>query len=74
MLIGAGCLAGLAGGAVLTKVVAGVIEAQTGLRLVLSLEAPEFIHAGLLFLVGSAITLVPALMSYRAPVLDGLRD
>jgi putative ABC transport system permease protein len=73
-LIGAGCVAGLLAGAVLTTALSGVIAGQTGLRLVFALESQEILFVAALLLIGSAITLVPALMSYRAPAVAGLRD
>ncbi|POR45354.1 FtsX-like permease family protein [Bosea psychrotolerans] len=73
-LIGAGCVAGLLAGAVLTTMLSGVIAGQTGLRLVFAIESQEIAFVAALLLIGSAITLVPALMSYRAPAVAGLRD
>ncbi len=69
LLIGAGCLAGLAVGAVFTKAVSGLVEAQTGLRLAFALESREMLQVLLLFAIGSVVSLLPALMSYRAPVV-----
>jgi putative ABC transport system permease protein len=74
MLIGAGCLAGLATGAVLTALLSDVVVARTGLRLTFAIEGQEIAFVGALFLIGSAITLVPALLSYRAPVASALRE
>lgn len=73
-LIGAGCLAGLGVGALLTIAASGAVEAQTGLRLAFALESREIMLVALLFAIGSLIALLPALMSYRAPVVAGLRD
>lgn len=72
-LIGAGCIAGLGLGALLTFALSGVVEAQTGLRLAFALGPDEWLRVLALFLIGSAVTLIPALMSYRQPVADGLR-
>lgn len=74
LLIGAGCLAGLGVGAAFTRAVSGLVEAQTGLRLAFALESQEMLQVLLLFAIGSAISLLPALMSYRAPIVEGLRD
>ncbi|TCR67241.1 ABC transporter permease [Bosea sp. BK604] len=74
LLIGAGCLSGLAVGAVFTRAVSGLVEAQTGLRLAFSLESREMLQVLLLFAIGSVVSLLPALMSYRAPVVAGLRE
>lgn len=74
LLIGTGCLSGLAVGAVFTKAVSGLVEAQTGLRLAFALGGQEILQVLLLFAIGSAISLLPALMSYRVPVVEGLRD
>lgn len=74
LLIGAGCVAGLAVGAAFTKAVSGLVEAQTGLKLAFALQSQEMLQVLLLFAIGSAISLLPALMSYRAPIVEGLRD
>ena len=74
LLIGAGCLLGLGLGALATKAVSGLVEAQTGLRLTFALEGQEMLQVLLLFAIGSAISLLPALLSYRAPAVAGLRD
>lgn len=74
LLIGAGCFAGLAVGALFTTAVSGLVEAQTGLRLAFALGSQEILLVVLLFAIGSAISLLPALMSYRAPVVAGLRE
>ena len=74
LLIGAGCLLGLGLGALATKAISGLVEAQTGLRLSFTLEGQEMLQVLLLFATGSAISLLPALLSYRTPVVAGLRD
>lgn len=73
MLIGAGCIAGLATGAAFTALLSDAVAAQTGLRLAFAIERQEIVFVAALFLIGSAITLLPALASYRAPVVAGLR-
>jgi putative ABC transport system permease protein len=74
LLIGAGCLLGLGLGALATRAVSGLVEAQTGLRLNFTLEGQEMLQVLLLFAIGSAISLLPALLSYRVPGVAGLRD
>lgn len=73
LLIGAGCVLGLGLGALAARTVSGLVEAQTGLRLPFTLEAQEMLQVLLLFVIGSAISLLPALLSYRAPVVTGMR-
>lgn len=73
-LIGFGCLLGLPTGALFTALLSDAVGAQTGLKLAFAVESQELIFVALLFSVGSAITLVPALLSYRAPIVAGLRD
>lgn len=74
LLIGAGCLLGLGLGALATRAVSGLVETQTGLKLSFTLEGQEMLQVLLLFAIGSAISLLPALLSYRAAVVAGLRE
>lgn len=73
LLIAAGCVLGLALGLAATHVVSELVAARTGLALAPSVGIGELSQAALLCLVGSVLAALPALASYRAPVLSGLR-
>ncbi|SEG66124.1 FtsX-like permease family protein [Bosea lathyri] len=72
-LMALGCIAGLLLGGAAASVLSGLIEAQTGLRLAISLGRPEFLQIGVLFVVGSVLSLLPAIASFTNPIASGLR-
>jgi putative ABC transport system permease protein len=72
-LMALGCIAGLLLGGVAASALSGLIEAQTGLRLAISLGGPEFLQIGVLFVVGSILSLLPAIASFTNPIASGLR-
>ena len=74
LLMALGCIAGLLLGAAAAGVLSGLIEAQTGLHLAISLDKPEFLQIGLLFVVGTVLSLLPAIASFVKPIASGLRD
>lgn len=74
VLIATGCLAGLLLGVIATHAISGIVSARTGLSLSPAIGAGELAQAGLLCLVGSLLALLPALISYRSPIIQGLRD
>ena len=73
VLIAAGCLVGLALGVAAIHAISGLVAARTGLSLSPAIGAGELAQAGLLCLVGSLLALLPAAISYRSPIIGGLR-
>lgn len=73
LLLAMGCLVGLGLGWLLTWGLSGLVEAQTGLRLVPAIGWPEMSFVLLLVAIGSLLALVPGLASYRTPVSAALR-
>ncbi|MGO4676716.1 FtsX-like permease family protein [Bosea sp. 2YAB26] len=74
LLMALGCIAGLLLGGAAAGVLSGLIEAQTGLRLTIALDKPEFLQIALLFVVGTVLSLLPAIASFANPIASGLRD
>lgn len=72
-LIALGCLLGLGLGALGTQAVSGFVAERTGLLLSPAIGLGEVLPALGLALIGSLFALVPAALSYRQPVVDGLR-
>lgn len=72
-LIALGCLLGLGLGALGTQAVSGLVAERTGLLLSPAIGLGEVLPALGLALIGSLFALVPAALSYRQPVVDGLR-
>ncbi|PTM40798.1 FtsX-like permease family protein [Bosea sp. 124] len=73
-LIAVGCVAGLVLGVAATRAVSGIVAARTGLELSPGIGPGEFAQAALLCLIGSILALCPAIISYRSPVMTGLRS
>jgi len=73
-LMALGCLAGLLLGGAAAAVLSQLVEAQTGLHVAISLGAPEFRQIGLLFCVGTLLSLLPAIASFANPIGAGLRS
>lgn len=74
VLIFAGCVAGLLLGVVGTHAISGIVSARTGLSLSPALGAGELAQAALLCLLGSLLALLPAVISYRSPIVTALRE
>ncbi len=74
VLIGAGCIAGLMLGAAASLGVASLLAGRTGLLLASLPGWPEAALVAMLFGLGSAMAVVPALLAWRAPVSSGLRE
>lgn len=74
VLIAAGCVTGLLLGVVGTYAISGIVSARTGLSLSPVPGAGELAQAGLLCLLGSLLALLPAVISYRSPIITALRD
>lgn len=74
VLIAAGCVAGLVLGVIATHAISGLVAARTGLSLSPAIGLGELAQAGLLCVVGSLLALLPAAISYRSPIIQGLRD
>lgn len=72
-LMALGCVAGLMLGVGAAGALAKAVEAQTGLRLAISVEAPELLQVALLFVVGTVLSLLPAAASFRSPIATELR-
>ncbi|AMJ63464.1 FtsX-like permease family protein [Bosea sp. PAMC 26642] len=72
-LMAFGCAAGLLLGGAAASVLSQLVEAETGLHLAISLGKPEFLQIGLLFCVGTLLSLLPALASFTSPIGTGLR-
>ncbi|WP_353186619.1 FtsX-like permease family protein [Bosea sp. (in: a-proteobacteria)] len=72
-LITLGCLIGLGLGALATKAVSGLVAERTGLLLSPAIGFGEILPALGLALIGSLFALLPAALSYREPVVAGLR-
>lgn len=72
-LIALGCLLGLGLGALGTQAVSKLVAERTGLLLSPAIGLGEVLPALGLALIGSLFALVPAALSYRQPVVDGLR-
>ncbi|MFA6965396.1 FtsX-like permease family protein [Bosea sp. (in: a-proteobacteria)] len=72
-LMALGCVAGLMLGVGAAGALAKAVEAQTGLRLAISVEAPELLQVALLFVVGTILSLLPAAASFRSPIATELR-
>lgn len=73
VLIAAGCVVGLGLGSAGTWAVSGVVAARTGLTLSPALGSNELMQVGMLCLLGSLLALLPAIFSYRQPVIASLR-
>ena len=73
-LIAAGCVVGLFLGWGLTALVSMWLSAQTGLALVLIFDWLQIGPALFMLLSGSLFALVPAWLSYRLPLHEGLRQ
>ena len=71
--VATGALAGLALGAVATRLVSTVFTTRTGIALPTALSSSEFLLVGGLVLIGSLLAALPAWITYRRPVLDNLR-
>lgn len=72
-LIALGCLLGLGLGALGTQALSGFVAARTGLSLSPAIGLAEVLPALGLAVIGSLFALLPAVLSYRLPVVVGLR-
>jgi len=72
-LLAVGCALGLALGYCAALTVSAVVERQTGLHVTAGLGMAELRFAGQLIGAGSLMALIPALMTWRASVVSGLR-
>ena len=73
-LIAVGCVAGIALGVLATRAISGMVAARTGLMLTPGIGPGELAQVAMLCLVGSILALCPAIISYRSPVMKGLRS
>ena len=73
VLLLAGCIGGLALGGFVASLASLLIEARTGLAVAVSIGWAELGNVLLLVTVGSLLSLVPAMASFRTPVGDALR-
>ncbi|MGP0088970.1 MAG: FtsX-like permease family protein [Xanthobacteraceae bacterium] len=73
VLITIGCLFGLAGGWLLTAALSSILETRTGLHLAFVFDRSDLVLIAGLIGAGSALALLPALLTYRTPVAEGLR-
>jgi putative ABC transport system permease protein len=74
LLLTAGALAGLPLAFLATKIVALAVEASTGLALTVGIAASDLLFILALIGIGSAFSLIPALISYRISVSEALRS
>lgn len=72
ILVTLGCLAGLGLGWAGARLVSAMLGAESGLVVPVSLETPDFLWAGAVFLAGSLFALVPAILAGRGRIVDGL--
>lgn len=72
-LIGIGALVGLPLGWGAAAVVSSLVAATTGVSMTATIGATELGLVALLLVLGMALSLLPALLIYRQPVVDGLR-
>lgn len=72
LMMAIGCLLGLGLGWAGASLVSHLLASETGLPIPVRLAAPDLIWAGSVFLVGSLFALVPAILSGRGRVVDGL--
>ena len=73
-LVGLGAVAGLGAGWAATALLAGTMEARTGLAIAVRPEWADVLFALALMAVGGAFALIPAYAAARAPVEEGLRS
>ena len=72
-MIVVGAVLGLGLGYAAALVLSGVIAADTGIALPVSLGWAELRLVGIVALIGLALALIPATISYREPVSRALR-
>jgi putative ABC transport system permease protein len=73
LVLTAGCVAGLALGGVAAWLIGYFVQQRTGLALAVAIGLPEVISIVGLIVVVSLMALLPATVSFRAPVGDVLR-
>jgi len=73
VLIGAGALIGLPLGWAVAALLSRFIASQTGVAMTVTIGGTELAWVGALLLLGMLLALVPALLIYRRPVVEGLR-
>lgn len=73
LLVALGCLIGLGLGAGLTQSLSGLVAQRTGLALSPAIGWGEIGPALALGLIGSLFALLPAILAFRSPVVDGLK-
>jgi hypothetical protein len=73
LVLTAGCVAGLALGGVAAWLIGHFVQQRTGLALAVAIGLPEVISIVGLIVVVSLLALLPASVSFRAPVGDALR-
>lgn len=74
LLLGLGCVMGLALGVGASWLAGAYIEAQTGLKLSLSIGARDLAFIAGLIGAGSLFALLPAISTFYSPVAQNLRD
>jgi putative ABC transport system permease protein len=74
VLLAGGCTLGLLAGWALTAVLSSYSLTATGMRLDFIFDVSDIGLAAGLVLIASVLALVPALISYRRPVVSGLRS
>jgi putative ABC transport system permease protein len=74
LLLTAGALAGLPLALLATKAVAVAVQSSTGLQLTVGMAASDLLFVLALVGIGSILSLIPALISYRIPVSAALRS
>lgn len=72
VLIGAGTLIGLPLGWAFAGVVSAFVAEATGVSMVATIGVTEFTMVALLLALGMLLALVPAVLVYRRPVVEGL--
>lgn len=73
LMVAIAAVFGLVLGYGVAQAISAVIAQRTGVALSASLGRPEFLLAGLILLLGSAVATLPAFLVYRRPVAEALR-